>query len=260
MPQPTENSFKQITDDFYMKWKFPNCIGAIGAKNFRIMKILKSKTGKKKRKQVVPFVLHAISDADYKFTAIEIEGNGSESDGTPFHFDATKLNKMLATNKFNVPSSQKLPGSDVSLPHVLLGSAAFPLKTYLLRPYPFVQTDRETRIFNEILLRVRATNDFTFDILTTKWRIFNKPLETSAKHATLIIHVACLLHNIVRDQDGDNDKTYKKCCLSLSQGIHKKVLKAKRNSRTSFEAMEIRDKYKMYFVNNPIENCQPTSC
>lgn len=36
MKSPTENAFKLIAKDFFDKWNFPNCIGAIDGKHIRI--------------------------------------------------------------------------------------------------------------------------------------------------------------------------------------------------------------------------------
>lgn len=36
MKVPTENMFKQIAKEFYEKWNFPNCIGAIDGKHIRL--------------------------------------------------------------------------------------------------------------------------------------------------------------------------------------------------------------------------------
>ena len=36
MPVPSEDKWKSITDEFYERWNFPNCIGAIDVKHVMI--------------------------------------------------------------------------------------------------------------------------------------------------------------------------------------------------------------------------------
>ncbi|XP_063365980.1 uncharacterized protein LOC134654469 [Cydia amplana] len=179
MPQPSQEEIKRIAEDFYLKWQFPNCMGSVDGKHFRIKKPPLSVSDYYNYKRYFSLVLQAVSDADYKFIAIEVGGKGRQSDGAP----------------------QNLPGSNVKLPYVLVGDEAYPLKTYLMRPYPSTNLNTEKRIFNKRLSRARVTIENAFGILSNKWR-------TNTKHAKLIIKVACLLHNIVRSRDGNSDRDF----------------------------------------------------
>lgn len=59
--------------------------------------------------------------------------NGRASDGGVFA--ASSLEKAIEGKTLNLPSAQCPPNTDEELPYVILGDEAFPLKTYLMRPY-----------------------------------------------------------------------------------------------------------------------------
>jgi len=42
LPPPTKENLKQIAMDFWVKWNFPNCVGAIDRKHIRIFGLGKS--------------------------------------------------------------------------------------------------------------------------------------------------------------------------------------------------------------------------
>lgn len=85
------------------------------------------------------FLLHR-----FRFTYVSVGANGRISDGGVFA--ACSLARGLEDKSLNVPPPSKLPGSDKILPYVLLGDEAFPLKSYLMRPYPRRELDHDERV------------------------------------------------------------------------------------------------------------------
>ena len=78
----------------------------------------------------------------------------------------------------------------------------FPLKTYLLRPYPGKQSaELPKRIFNYRLSRARRVIENNFGILVAKWRIFRKAIIVNESNAIKIIKTAVVLHNWLRRHD-----------------------------------------------------------
>jgi len=77
-----------------------------------------------------------------------------------------------------MPNAKKLRLSDVELPFVIMGDEAYPLFSYLIRPYPRRQLTESRRLFNCRLSRGRRVVESVFGILAGKWRILNKPIET----------------------------------------------------------------------------------
>jgi len=80
---------------------------------------------------------------------------------------------------------------------------ALPLKTYLMRPYPGLQSkgDNKKSIFNYRLFQARRVVENAFGILRHKFQIYQGTLQSLLENADNIIFVTCILHNYLRDQD-----------------------------------------------------------
>jgi hypothetical protein len=84
-------------------------------------------------KHYYAIVLQGLADARYRFIAIDVGAYGKQSDDGTFRHSS--LYQLLSSNNFNMPNSKKLPLSDVELPFGILGDEAYPLLSYLMRPY-----------------------------------------------------------------------------------------------------------------------------
>lgn len=82
MPTPTVNDFKNIANEFYNKWDFPNCIGSLDGKHIRIKCPKNSGSMFFNYKQYFSIILMAIADANYKFLMINVGSYGKDSDGS----------------------------------------------------------------------------------------------------------------------------------------------------------------------------------
>lgn len=181
--------------------------------------------------------LQALADADKRFLVIEVGGRGRQSDGGTFYY--SNLNKALANDRLNMPAPRTLLGSDVTLPMVIIDDEAYPLKSYLMRPYPQSVLNPANEIFNKRLSRARKCVECAFGILCAKWRILNKAIETNCKHARLIIKTTCLLHNIILDKDGSNDNDYS----DITSNSVNETQRVPRNNRAGNLAINIREKF-----------------
>jgi len=79
-------------------------------------------------------VLMAACDANYKFTWVDVGQFGSISDGGVC--SNTDFASDLEAGRISLPPPKPLPHCTLPFPHVLVGDEAFPLKPYLMRPYP----------------------------------------------------------------------------------------------------------------------------
>jgi hypothetical protein len=83
------------------------------------------------------------------------------------------IGEKLETGTLNVPPNTPLVENAVPKPYVAVGDEAFPLKTYLLRPYSKHHhgVDESKKIYNYRLSRARRVVENAFGILASRWRV-----------------------------------------------------------------------------------------
>ncbi|CAH1953995.1 unnamed protein product [Acanthoscelides obtectus] len=188
----TSNEWKQIQYNFFLRWNFPRCCGAIDGKHVLIKKPPKSGSMYFNYKKTYSIVLFAMVDADYCFTYIDIGANGRASDSAIFR-DST-LNIAMQNNTLNMPENS-----------IIVGDDAFPLRTKLMKPYSKSQLNNTERIFNYRLSRARRVSENAFGILVWRFRIFSRPIQLKETTIDNVILAACSLHNWLKKS---NPNTY----------------------------------------------------
>ncbi|KAE8291511.1 hypothetical protein D5F01_LYC11119 [Larimichthys crocea] len=189
LPRPTQETWEEVADGFWKKWTFPNCLGAIDGKHVTIQAPPLTGSQYFNYKKTFSIVLLAIVDSNYRFRVIQVGDFGRTSDGSVYAGSA--LGRGMETKTLDVPPSTSLPGAAHlgDVPHVMVGDAAFPLKPYLMRPYPGLNINHQKRIFNYRLSRPRMVVENAFGILSSRWRI---------RHTVdTIVMAACILHNFL---------------------------------------------------------------
>lgn len=200
MPFPDRKLCMETAKQFNLKWNFPNCFGAVDGKHIRIEAPHKSGSLYYNYKQFFSLVLQGVADHECKFVTVDIGAYGRQSDGGVFR--NSDLAKCLDNNAFDCPASQQLPGSEDKTPFVIVGDEAYPLLPFLMRPYPRQNLDQSKKIFNYRLSRARRCVECAFGIMTAKFRLLTKSIETSVEHATVIVKAICVLHNMILAREG----------------------------------------------------------
>lgn len=229
IPIPSAQHLEKIAQEFWEMWNFPNCIGAIGGKLVEINK-------------TCSVVLLALVDATHRFIAVDVSKYGT--DGI---FQNSNLGKSLSNDKFCLPKCKPFPGMQTLMPHVIIGDDAFPLKPYLMRPYP-VTTPRDTlkQHFNNRLSRVRSVVETTFRILSHRFPIFEKRIQLKPDFVDKVIFTTCILHNYIGVKSGHLEIEMQ----SEKQNKGKKGRKAglpKQGGNSTVLALQIRDTFKNFF-------------
>jgi len=151
MPSPTEEIFQEIVKDFNIRWNFPNCVGSIDGKHIRIKCPPNSGSQYFNYKHYHSIALQTVVDANLKFVTADVGAYGKQSDGGFFRYSA--LYQSLETRSLKLPEDMVLPSSEVTLPYIFVGDEAYPLTTYLMKPYSKRTLDRSKAVFNYRLSR-----------------------------------------------------------------------------------------------------------
>ncbi|KAG8222165.1 hypothetical protein J437_LFUL001255 [Ladona fulva] len=117
----------------------------------------------------------------------------------------TSENSFALQNEIlNIPKKRVLHGTNTELPMVIDADEAFPLKTYIMRPYPGRDITNDKTIYIYRLSRARRTSENSFGILQQKFRIFTRRVQGKPDKITLAVLASCVLHNFIRKNEGYN--------------------------------------------------------
>lgn len=179
----TEDEWKKIERGFNTRWNFPGAHGAIDGKHICIQAPPDCGSDYFNYKGSNSIVLMAVVDDDYCFIYTNIGANGRCSDGGVFQncsIFRDLENNMLPNNGFFV------------------GDDAFPLKSYLLKPYKHSPLTYEQKFFNYRLSRARRIVENAFGILASRFRIFRTSISTNLTVTDRIVRTTCTIHNWLR--------------------------------------------------------------
>ncbi|XP_025194756.1 protein ALP1-like isoform X2 [Melanaphis sacchari] len=238
MPKPTTEDWVEISNIFYTKTNFSNCLGAIDGKHIRCKNPNDSGSLYFNYKKYFSIVFMAVVDANLNFVVIDVGSYGREGDSNVFKECA--FGKQLYEDKLNIPEPVVLPNTSANpQPYVFIGDEAFALHKNLLRPYPGRKLTDSRRVFNYRLSRARRTVECAFGVLANKWRVLHTAIQVEPDFTDDIIKACCILHNFVRKRDGINYED--------SQTHNFEDIEA-RGTGTRSDGVEVRDYFANYFM------------
>lgn len=253
----TAGEWQQVANLFSTLWNFPMCMGAMDGKRFLIRKPGNSGSEYYDYKTHHSIIMLALVDANYKFLYVDVGTQGRASDAGVW--DKSNLRKYLEEKRLQVPADGLLPHSKSQSPYVIVGDDAFPLKTYLMKPYPGQNLTPDQRIFNYRLSRARRVSENAFGILAAKFRVFESAIHSNPIYIKKIIFASVALHNYLRS----NCSTYITQDMLQREDIERDTVvpgaweqmpyvfqDIHGNGRgCSNDAKKVRDTLKEYFIN-----------
>ena len=131
MPKPNKEMWLKVADDFYTKFQFPLCLGAIDGKHIRIKKPNNSGSKFYNYKGFFSIVLLVVTDASGKFIAIDAGFCGGNSDSGVF--TRSTFGRRMVNRKLDLPEETMIPGTDIKVPFVFVADDVFPLRENIMK-------------------------------------------------------------------------------------------------------------------------------
>ena len=190
------DGWRAVAKGFSSRWNFHHCVGAVNGKHIRIVKPNNTGSLYHNYKGFFSVILFAIVRPDYRFMYVDIGGNGSTPDCSIYNASTLKVD--LASDDIGLPVPDCLPGDDAHLPYFLVGDDAFPLASYMMKPFSQRNMDKHQRIFNYRLSRARRIVENAFGILANRFRCLLTALPQEVSTVQKVVSACICLHNLMR--------------------------------------------------------------
>ena len=194
---PKDEDLKDVVAGYEEHWGFPNCGGAIDGTHIPIRAPQEAHGDYVNRKGFYSIIMQAVCDYKCIFRDINIGWPGRVHDARVLA-NSEIFNKGETDTLFPSWSKQlQLPDREISLPIVLIGDPAYPLRSWLLKPYSNRgQLSVVQQAFNYRLSRARMTIENSFGRLKGRWRCLQFRLDVETTFACTVIAACVILHNV----------------------------------------------------------------
>uniref|UniRef100_A0A3Q2XUA1 DDE Tnp4 domain-containing protein n=1 Tax=Hippocampus comes TaxID=109280 RepID=A0A3Q2XUA1_HIPCM len=190
---PVGDLMNENVRKFEERWGFPQVLGGIDGTHIPIIRPHDCHTDYYNRKGFYSVIMQAVVDSSCRFIDIFIGWPGSVHDARVFANSPLYQNRTSGSLFWG----DKRDIGGVPVPLVLLGDAAYPLSTWLMKP--FSDNGRLTqpqKDFNYKHSRARMVVENAFGRLKGRWRILLKTQDTHLENLNNIVAACCTLHNL----------------------------------------------------------------
>jgi DDE superfamily endonuclease len=201
----------------------------------------------------------AVVDSNGKFMNIDVGAQGRIGDAGVY--SNCSLSRALENETLAIPKSDNLPGTDLCCPYMLVGDEAFPLRTFLMKPFHRRGMADEEIVFNYRLSRARRIVENAFGMLANRFRIYRAPIVLRPCAAKEVVLATTVLHNFLADRkaaaiEDDSDDENATCgddnvSDDDDDDVQTDGLRSTRIEnfgRPMTDAKELRDKLAHYFM------------
>lgn len=198
MPQNIE-SFKMKMQEMHDMWQFPFCWGAVDGSHIPIKCPAGGAEARKEYynfKHFYSIVLMAIVDAKNRFIWGSCGYPGNSHDAV-----ILQSTNIWSELNDNVIANINANIGNVSVPPLVVGDSAFPLRPWLLKPYTHAVVTTPQRYFNYRLSRARMVTEEAFGQLKGRWRVLLRKNESSPSEVKMAALACMILHNICIEKE-----------------------------------------------------------
>ena len=190
---PSGDRLDRTVNEFKVKWGVPQCIGAIDGCHVPISAPSHLHTDYYNRKGWYSMLIQGLVDANYCFLDVCVGWPGSVHDARVFAnsvlYNEIEHNYILTNSTMIV--------SGVHIPIYMIGDSAYPLKTWVMKPFAHnTDLNEQQRNYNYRVCRARIVSEIAFGRLKARWRRLLKRNDMSIENIPNVITAACVLHNI----------------------------------------------------------------
>ncbi len=196
MESPTTPDDWMVIANNSRKWQYHHCLGVMYGKHVAIRKPMNACSYYYNYKNFHSIVLMALVVGDYKFTWMEVSANDTSSDAQIF--EDCGLKAAIDQRLIGFPPLDRLPDDDKDTPYFFVGDNAFPLCTYMMKPYGRLGLEVPERIYNYYMSRCQRVSENAFGILANRYACLLSVIKFQPKITTNIVLAAICCHNLMR--------------------------------------------------------------
>ena len=110
----------------------------------------------------------------------DVGSNGRVNDSNVWN--KSSLLQAIQNGSLKLPKDDALPVNGVIAPYDFVGDNVFPLKKFMMKPYPQQNLTTDKRVYNYRHSRARRISENLFGILANRWRFFFTTINLEPKH------------------------------------------------------------------------------
>lgn len=193
----SEEAWRETAHSFGRSWAFPWCLGALDGRSLKITCYPKVDSTNSKMKNDHPINLITLVNADYKFIFADVALCGHlYREG---QWEKTRFGTCVEKNSLNIPPPVSFIGTQKFIPFVFVASDPFPLRPYIMKPYPIVGEYLEDarRLFNYRISRAYRVSENAYGILLNRFQIYKHPLRMTLDKGRDVVIATICLHNFL---------------------------------------------------------------
>ena len=181
---------------FHWRWNFPHALGALDGRHIPIRCPQGGGSLFLNWKGFHSIVLLALVDGESKFLWVDMGAARSTSDDQISKH--TNLRHKIEDGSISFPDSESLGIGGPKVNFFFLWDNAFPLKLWLMMPYSSHTMDLKEMVFNYRIRQGKIVLENAFGMLTSRFRIFQSPLQQELPVVNRVVMACLVLHNLLR--------------------------------------------------------------